>query len=290
MAWSLPYTIHLGYGPPALRPQFLETVGTDDLEAHVRYAAELGVAGVLYPWALQRPPDEVARVRQAIADTGLAASCVVSVPLEALSTTIWTERSAANSARLEGYVRHAARLANSLNSTVLAVLIAADPQRPDGPAQRADAAANLRDMARIAADHGLTIGIEPMVALPGMLLHDTADAVSLIIQADHQDVGLIYDTAHVSAMDGEILRPFIDSYEYVVLIQLADEPGRVEPGGGKLDIVPVAVEAIRQGYRGLVDLEHEWLTPTKGGEQAGLERIRRFDTAVQEHLGRPDPT
>lgn len=290
MAWSLPYTIHLGYGPPALRPQFLETVGAAGLEAHVRYAAELGVAGVLYPWALQRPPDEVAKVRQAIADTGLAASCVVCVPLEAVGTTIWTERSAANSARLEGYVRQAARLATSLNSTVLAVLIAADPQRPDGPAQRDDAAANLRDMAQIAADHGLTIGIEPMVALPGMLLHDTADAVRLITQARHPHVGLIYDTAHVSAMDGEILQPFIDSYEHVALIQFADEPGRVEPGAGKLDIVPVAVEAIRRGYQGLIDLEHEWLTPTREGEQAGLERIRRFDVAVQEHLARPDPT
>src|SRR5262245_56489136 len=107
MAWSLPYTIHLGYGPPALRPQFLETAGTDDLAAHVRLAAELGAAGVLYPWALQRPPDEVARVRQAIADCGLAASCMVCMPLQALSTTIWTERSAANTAKLEGYVRQA---------------------------------------------------------------------------------------------------------------------------------------------------------------------------------------
>jgi hydroxypyruvate isomerase len=289
MAWSLPYTIHLGYGPPALRPQFLETVGTD-LGAHVRYAAELGVAGVLYPWALQRPPDEVVKVRQAIADTGLAASCVVCMPFEVLGSPIWTERSAANSARLEGYVRQAALLATSLNSTVLAVLVAADPQRPDGPAQRADAAANLRDMAQIAADHGLTIGIEPMVVLPGMLLHNTADAVRLIIQAGHPNVGLIYDTGHVSAMDGEILQPFIDFYEYVVLIQFADEPGRVEPGAGKLDIVPVAVEAIRCGYQGLVDLEHEWLTPTGEGEQAGLGRIRRFDTTIREHLARPDPT
>jgi hydroxypyruvate isomerase len=289
MGWSLPYTIHLGYGPPGLRPQFQETVGTGNLADHVRYAAELGVAGVLYPWALQRPPDEVAAVREALADSQLAASCVVCVPFEVLGSPIWTERSAANSARLEEYVRTAAQLASSLNSTMLAVLIAADPRRPDGQAQRDDAAANLRDMAEVAADHGVTIGVEPMVALPGMLLHNTADAVSLITQADHRSVGLIFDTAHVSMMDGEILRPFTDAYEHVILLQFADDPGRVEPGAGNLDIVPVAVEAITRGYRGLVDLEHEWLAPTKEGEQAGLGRIRRFDENVQAALARPQP-
>jgi hydroxypyruvate isomerase len=114
-----------------------------------------------------------------------------------------------------------------------------------------------------------------------MLIRHMREAVDLVRQTDEPNVGLIYDTAHVAMMDGELLMPFKEACRYISLIQLADMPGRVEPGAGTLDLVTFAVEAIRSGYSGLVDLEHGWRTRSKEGETAGFESIKQFDQRVR---------
>lgn len=284
MTWTQRYTTHLGYRPPDFRPQFLETLGTPEPGAHVRHAAELGMGGVLYPWALSRPRDEVRSVCRRLDEVGLSCSCIVSVPSTELTTGIWTDRDVAGRQRLEAYVRQSAELAVSLKSGVLAALISFDPDRTDGEGQRDNAAANLRDMARIAADHGVTLAVEPMVALPNMMLRTTQEAVDLVAAAGHPNLGIIYDTAHVSMMDGDLMAALRAAWDHLALIQIADLPGRVEAGAGELAIGNVLVEAVRSGYSGLVDLEHDWIQPTKDGERLGLERIRRLDESVRQRV------
>ncbi|WP_280421829.1 sugar phosphate isomerase/epimerase family protein [Nocardia carnea] len=284
MTWTMRYTTHLGYRPPDFRPQFLDTVGTAEPAAHVRYAAELGMAGILYPWALSRPADEVRAVSRALDEVGLAGSCVVCVPTTELTTGIWTDRGAAARSRLEAYVRQSAEIAVSLRSGILAALISTDPERTDHERQRGDAAANLADMARIAADHGVVLAVEPMVQLPGMMLRTTQEAVSFVAAADQANLGIIYDTAHVAMMDGDLMAALRAAWEHIVLLQVADLPGRVEAGAGELAIAEVLAEAVRSGYTGLVDLEHDWIQPTAEGERFGLERVRRLDASVRRSV------
>lgn len=280
MNWFLRYTSHLGYFPPDLRPQFAATVGSDDPVAHVNYAASIGMAGVLYPWAAERPDSEVSAVRAALTATGLSCGCLVGVPLAATFGAPWIDRSAAGRSTLEQHIITAAKTANLLGSSVLAAIISADTSR-DTEAQFDDAAANLHDMACVAADHGLTLAVEPMCILPNMLLATTADAVTVLRRADHPSAGLIFDTGHVATMGEDILTTFSDVFDQIALLQLADDPGRVEPGAGKLPLVELAATAVRRGYSGLVDLEHDWSSPDSEGEAVGLERLRTFDDAVR---------
>jgi hydroxypyruvate isomerase len=282
--WTLRYTTHLGYAPPEFRPQFRDTLGTADPATHVRHAAELGMAGVLYPWALDRPPDEVERVGRALNETGLACSCLVSVPLAELGGPIWTDRTPAGRRKLESYLRQAAGLAVSLGSGVLAALIAVDPDENDDERQRAGAAANLHQMGRIAADHGLTLAIEPMTRLPHLMVRSIPDAVTLVSAADHPSVGIIFDTGHAAMTDGELLSALRRAEGHVALVQVADLPGRVEPGAGELEIADVLVAVAKSGYTGLVDLEHNWKSPTKDGERVGLDRLMRLDDRVRSAL------
>jgi hydroxypyruvate isomerase len=281
---ALRYATHLGYSPPTRRPQFLETLGTDEPAAHVRYAAQEGMAGVLYPWAIEKSPTERETVRRALVETGLACSCIVALPLEMTASPIWTDRSTHSRAALQAAIVAASDVAASLTSTMLAVIVAADPDRPDDGRQHDDLIANLRDIAPITQDHGLTIGLEPMLRMPRPLLRTTAATVAVIVGTGYPNVGLIYDTTHVSMMDGDLLPVLTRYFEHIVSLQLSDEPGRVEPGAGTLPLVDVAVEAVRRGYTGLVDLEHGWLDPTKPGEQAGLARVRVFDSQVSQLL------
>lgn len=280
MNWFLRYTSHLGYFPPDFRPQFAATVGGDDPVAHVNYAASIGMCGVLYPWAAERSESEVGAVRAALAATGLACGCVVSVPLAATFSAPWIDRSATGRSTLEQYIVTAAKTANWLGSSVLAAIISADPSR-DAEAQFDDAAANLHDMGRVAADHGLTLAVEPMCILPNMLLATTTAAADVLRRADQPSTGLIFDTGHVATMGEDILTSFSEVFDQIALLQLADDPGRVEPGAGKLPLVELAAAAVRRGYSGLIDLEHDWLSPDREGETVGLERLRTFDDAVR---------
>lgn len=284
MPFTSRYTTHLGYSPPDFRPQFQETLGTAEPAEHIRYAAQLGMAGVFYPWALGRPSSEIRSAGDALRETGLSCSALVCVPFAELTRPIWTDRSMAGRKKLETHVAEAAEVAALLNCGLLAALITVDPARTDNQQQRDDAAANMRDMANIAADNGLKFAIEPMVRIPNMMARTTLEAVELVEAADQTNLGLIYDTGHVAMMDGDLLSALRKAWDHIVLIQVADLPGRVEPGGGELQIVDVLAEAIKSGYDGFVDLEHGWLDSTRDGEQAGLERIKQLDELVRAAL------
>ncbi|MFC8181767.1 sugar phosphate isomerase/epimerase family protein [Rhodococcus sp. NPDC057297] len=281
MSFTQRYTAHLGYAPPALRPQFSETVGSTDPVDLIAHAARIGMAGVFDPWATRREEREIAEMAAALSDTGLSCSSIVSVPLEYISAPLWTDRSPAGRSALEGHVRAAATTARTLSSSQLAVLVAADPDR-SADRQVADAAANLREMSILAADFGAELAIEPMVALPNMLLRNITDAVDIVKAADTTGVGIIFDTAHVSVTDGDLMTALNAARGHITSLQVVDMPGRIEPGAGHLPIVELLTAALTSGYTGLIDLEHYWLESTPAGEQTGLERLRQFDAHVAD--------
>src|SRR3546814_12306503 len=89
---------------------------------------------------------------------------------------------------------------------------------------------NLRQAADLAARGEVTLGIEPMVAVPGMLLQSAYSAAELVSRVNHPAVGLIFDTGHVSAMDGDVLKAQRELEHVVCAYQLADMPDRDRKG------------------------------------------------------------
>ncbi|MFF2486087.1 sugar phosphate isomerase/epimerase family protein [Microbacterium sp. NPDC058062] len=283
--WVFQYTSHLGYLPPEFRPQFVETVGVEvesDPQRHVQFAADIGMTGVMYPWALSRPPKESATVARALRELGLRGGAVVSVPLAELGKPQWADRSAHGRAELEDRVRAAVGMARELRSG----LIVAFPS-VDGPVtdeHLSNVALNLRDMSRISGDEGIGIALEPMTLLPHVVVRSIDTAVDLVARAESESVGIIYDTGHVATMGDDLLDALDRVYPYLSLVQFADQPGRVHPGGGTLDITAVAVDLLRRGYRGLVDLEHGWPALDRDAETAGLQQLRAFDDGVRQEF------
>lgn len=280
MSWTLRYTSHLGYVPPDL-PLFRDSVNNTDLVAHVHYAADLGLAGILYPWAVSRTAAERAAVGMAIAERGLEGSCVVYTSAEAVMMPLWVDAGRSATKRLAEEIRVAVSVARSVHSRIVAVLIRGDGVR-DVAEQRDCAIKNLRAVAPIAIDAGVVLGVEPMIFLPDMLLRNVSQTRALLGEVDSPAVRMIFDTAHVHMMDGDdVAGRFRECFDQVALIQLADQPGRVEPGAGQIDFVPILRHAVSRGYTGLVDLEHGWLNATAAGEQEGLQRIRTLDLRIR---------
>lgn len=280
MSWTLRYAPHLGYRPP-FDPLFSALVGSDDPVAHVAFAAEQGFAGVLYAAARGRAPAEQVRVGQAIARHGLEAGCLLYTTFDQLKNTSWATDSEDARRWIAAELAQATAAAQRVGARRLAVLGGADPQRVLAD-QQAAFAQNLRFAADRVARDGLVLCLETLnrQSVPGMLLHHLPDALAVVRAADHPAVRLIFDTAHVQAMDGDVPFHLEQAWNHVDIVQLADHPGRLEPGTGQVDFARVLRVLARRAYTGLVELEHGWAQPGADSERRGLDTLRRLDAAA----------
>jgi hydroxypyruvate isomerase len=89
------------------------------------------------------------------------------------------------------------------------------------------------------------------------------------------NIGFLFDTFHL-ATSGDDLDRVVDEYAHLVAhVQIADAPGRGEPGTGSVDVAGVIERLWEAGYRGTVACEYK---PTVGTEKslgwiAGVPRL-----------------
>lgn len=274
----LRYAPHTGYLPQDRTPLF-SALASPDISHQVRFAASQGMGGILDPWAIDRSAVEIEALERALDETGLVAGCVCALPLARFTEPLWVAGS--NDEQLRGYLSHSLRIAKRLRSSVLAVLLFADGDT--APAvQRRRAIDRLRGAADLASARGITIGVEPIKGISGPLIDNFADAVDLVRGVGHPGVKLIFDTGHVTDFGDRVLESYAQAYDDIAVLQLADMPGRVEAGGGRIDFVPVLAHAIARGYEGLVELEHQWSESGEDVQRRGLERLRAIDAQAQE--------
>ena len=129
MTWTLRYAPHLGYKPP-FQPLFSASVGSEDPADHVRFAADMGFAGVVYAAARGRSVGEQEKVGQAIARHGLEAGCVLYTTFDNLRNTSWGDDSTDARAWIANELTQAIATAQRVGARRLAVLGGADPERP----------------------------------------------------------------------------------------------------------------------------------------------------------------
>ena len=124
----------------------------------------------------------------------------------------------------------------------------------DPAAQDELAAESIGLAAKAVASFGGTVLIEPVSGPKPYPLRTAADAVAVVRQAraaGAANVGFLCDLYHL-ASNGDDLDAAIAGYaEYVAHVQIADAPGRGEPGSGQLDLDRYLAALARRGYRRL---------------------------------------
>ena len=126
---------------------------------------------------------------------------------------------------------------------------------------------NLKFASNQLAEHDLKLNIEPInsIDIPGFYLNHTVDAVSIIEQIDTPNLKLQYDVYHMQIMEGDLVNTIRDNIDIIGHIQIADNPGRNEPGTGEI-YYPFVLNAIDGiGYEGWVGCEYRPLTTTIAG-------------------------
>ncbi len=128
---------------------------------------------------------------------------------------------------------------------------------------------NLRFAAAELKKAGLRLLIEPINTfdIPGFYLDHTAQAVSILDEVSADNAFVQYDTYHAQRMEGELAATMRKYLPRIGHIQLADNPGRNEPGTGEINYPFLFKHLDRIGYNGWIGCEYKPATTTEAGLQ-----------------------
>ena len=128
---------------------------------------------------------------------------------------------------------------------------------------------NLQYAADLFAPHGIGVLIEPIneFDMPGYFLQGSAQALDIITAAGHANLFLQYDIYHLHRMGEPVAQTLRDCLPSIRHIQIADAPGRHEPGTGEIDYPALFALLDEVGYDGWLGCEYR----PRGDTLAGLD-------------------
>lgn len=119
---------------------------------------------------------------------------------------------------------------------------------------------NLAHAADVAAEIGAVVLVEPLSGAPEYPLRTAADALEVIDQVDRANVALLADLYHLAVNGDDLDAVVSDHVDRIGHVQIADAPGRGEPGTGDLDVFGYLAKLEANGYQGYVGLEYRATT------------------------------
>ena len=164
-------------------------------------------------------------------------------------------------------VDRAIEYATTLGAPQLNCLAGIAPEGVPAGQLRETLLANLRYAAQRLQRAGLRLLVEPINTydVPGFYLNRPRQALDLIAEAGADNLHLQYDIYHAQRMEGELAATIEASLPNIAHVQLADNPGRNEPGTGEINYRFLFGWLDAIGYRGWVGCEYRPKTTTEAG-------------------------
>jgi len=212
-------------------------------------AARLGFPAVeFWPWQGKDIP-------------AIAASCQ-RLNIHVAQFTAWGFRPGlndpANHGRFVEAVAAGCKVAQQLNCRLMTVVGGDDIPGMTQQQMHDNIIAGLRKAAPIAEKHNVTLILEPMnirVDHKGHCLYGSEPTLRIIKAVGSQHVKINWDLYHMQISEGDLCGHLREGFDAIGYVQLADNPGRNEPGTGEIYYPRVLKELHRLGYRGYVGLE-----------------------------------
>lgn len=166
----------------------------------------------------------------------------------------------------EGVAR-AILYAKALDCSLINCLVGVKPSGISELQVRDVLMSNLRFAADALAQEGIRLLIESLNTrdMPGFYLSRTTDVLSLIQEINHPNIYYQYDIYHMQIMEGDITTTIRNNIKTIGHIQLADNPGRHEPGTGEINYSNLFRFIDETGYAGFIGCEYKPLTTTEEG-------------------------
>jgi len=136
---------------------------------------------------------------------------------------------------------------------------------------------NLAFAAAALKREDILLVMEPINAydIPGYLVNRSADGIAILDAAQSDNLKLQYDIYHMQRTEGELTATIEKLLPRIGHIQIADNPGRNEPGTGEINFPFLFAQIDRVGYQGWIGCEYRpkavtneglsWLRAVAGG-------------------------
>jgi hydroxypyruvate isomerase len=120
----------------------------------------------------------------------------------------------------------------------------------------------------------ITILVEALntIDAPNYFVSSTSHCKEIIKAVNLQSVKIQYDIYHMQIMEGDIIRTFENNFDKIGHIQIADNPGRNEPGTGELNYKKIFEYLNNSDYDGWIGCEYA----PKNNTLQSLKWIREY--------------
>jgi hydroxypyruvate isomerase len=171
------------------------------------------------------------------------------------------------SAEYRDGVRTVIQYARVLGVAQVNCLAGIEPTGANAASLRKTAIENLRFAAGAFGEFGIKLLVEPinLFDVPGFYINTIDQAIDLIDETGCSNIFVQYDIYHQQRMRGEIIPAFLRHQERISHIQIADNPGRHEPGTGEINFANVFDAIDAAGYSGWIGCEYRPKTATAAG-------------------------
>lgn len=155
-------------------------------------------------------------------------------------------------------VETAVEYAEALGCRQLNCLAGLAPAGADPARLEATLVENLRFAADRLAERGIRLQLEALNRRdnPGCLVHSTDGFERVFERVGSDNLYLQYDFYHMQVMQGDLVRTFERLQPRIAHVQVADNPGRHEPGTGEINYPFIFAELERLGYDGWIGCEY----------------------------------
>ena len=198
-------------------------------------------------------------VAAALAETGVALTGFVVEP----------RRSLVDPAQHEEFlqaVRESLAASRRLGSPPLVVASGFLREGVSAEEHREEAVKALKQAATLAEEAGVLLVLEPLntkVEHPGMYLDSTVLGLDIVEEVGSPNLKLLFDAYDSAVMGDDLKTVLADRIHLVHHVQVADMPGRNEPGTGTIDWAGVISGLASLGYRGAIGLEYKPTRPSR---------------------------
>jgi hydroxypyruvate isomerase len=269
--WAHRFAAHLGVHDIA-HPLFAHSARSIDPVAQLEYAAEVGFAGICDNSLKDRDPPTQSRIGLNLDRLGLEFGAFCHVPA-GHAPSLWSRAGLDVEAELASSFEAADR-AGARRIIVVVCDLGGDPVE-----QIRNATLSLGRGAELAAQRGMVLELEPVsrLRMPVALVNSARQAESIIVEVGSPGLKLIADTVHLALAGEDTAQVIRDNAETLGGIQIADLPGRFEPGSGELDFAGVLSALDTIGWTGLIEAEFAASGPGRDGEEAILRALDTLD-------------
>jgi hydroxypyruvate isomerase len=170
-------------------------------------------------------------------------------------------------AEFKAGVAKAIEYAKVLDVKQLNCLAGKIPANLDAASLKETFVSNLRYAAAELKKANIKLLIEPINTfdIPGFYLSKTQQAIDILDEVGSDNLFIQYDIYHAQRMEGELCKTIEANLSKIAHIQLADNPGRNEPGTGEINY-PHLFQFIDQiGYKGWIGCEYKPASNTEAG-------------------------